>query len=104
MDDSDDEIPQPLPRAPDELREALVDIVVRAAQDDIITGARSVAVTHKAREQTAALRHKLFGEETPEIPFDPDEEREAQANQAAEKKKLDQSMLAALLSRGIGEA
>lgn len=100
----DDDTDGPLPRDPDLLREKLLDAVVEAAQDDIVAGRTEVAVTHRSRVQTAALRNDLFGEPVAPIPFDSEEERRAQEINAAAERKTKQAMLAAILSRGIGEA
>ena len=103
-DQRDDESDEPLPRNPELLRERLLDAVIEAAQDDIMAGRTEIAVTHRTRVQMANLRNQLFGEPIEPIPFDPEEERRAQAINAAAEKKMKDAACAALLSRGIGES
>jgi hypothetical protein len=100
----DDEMDNPLPRDPNLLRERLIDVVSDAAVADIIDERTPVAVTYESRVKLAALRNELFGEPIAPIPFDSDEERRAQEINAAAERKTKQAMLAAILSRGIGEA
>ena len=103
-DSRDDDTDGPLPRDPKLLRERLLDAVSEAAQDDIVAGRTEVAVTHRSRVQTAALRNELFGEPIGPIPFDPEEERRVQQIKAEAETRMKQAQLAAILSRGIGEA
>ncbi len=104
MDDQDDEMDRPLPRDPDLLRERLLDVVIETAEADIDEGRMPIAVTHETRVQFARLRHELFGEPIGPVPFDAEEERRAQEINAAAEKRTRQAQLAAILSRGIGEA